>query len=306
MKTRWLVVVVLTVALTQMLSGQTFADNGPHGGYGTTTDACAGCHRAHTGIGPSLLVALTSTALCMTCHGVTTGGAQTDVADGVFIDGATNLRGLKGGGFAFANMDTNWDLISAPAASTSRHVYTGAAGTIWGNGAIGSGPGMLGFNLACVNCHNPHGRSSTTNGPTYRLLRSTPTGSGAGTGADVTDQTIKSYVVSSTDNQYYGENYGSRSDMLSHWCAQCHTRYGAMAGSGHTDSGDPNFAYRHMTEGASVGCLNCHVAHGTSATMGTYSGSVRWPDGSTTPNGNARSSLLRVDNRGVCELCHNK
>jgi hypothetical protein len=40
--------------------------------------------------------------------------------------------------------------------------------------------------------------------------------------------------------------------------------------------------------------------------MGTFSGSTTWPDGATTPNGNARSSLLRVDNRGVCELCHNK
>ncbi len=46
--------------------------------------------------------------------------------------------------------------------------------------------------------------------------------------------------------------------------------------------------------------------HGTPASMGAYSGAVQWPDGTTTPNGNNRSSLLRVDNRGVCELCHVK
>jgi len=38
--------------------------------------------------------------------------------------------------------------------------------------------------------------------------------------------------------------------------------------------------------------------------MGTNSGAVAWPDNSTTPSGNARSSLLRLDNRGVCVQCH--
>jgi hypothetical protein len=64
--------------------------------------------------------------------------------------------------------------------------------------------------------------------------------------------------------------------------------------------------YRHRSTTGNVGCLSCHVAHGSSATMGTNSGAVPWPGGGTTPAGNARSSLLRVDNRGVCQSCHNK
>jgi len=51
-------------------------------------------------------------------------------------------------------------------------------------------------------------------------------------------------------------------------------------------------------------CQNCHVAHGSAAQMGTYSGAVPWPDAATFPSGDARSSLLRVDNRGVCQGCH--
>ena len=31
------------------------ADDGPHGGYGPDTGACAGCHRAHTALGEMLL-----------------------------------------------------------------------------------------------------------------------------------------------------------------------------------------------------------------------------------------------------------
>ena len=130
---------------------------------------------------------------------------------------------------------------------------------------------------------------------------------------------------------------------LTEWCSQCHTRYlgdpyvnATDPGSGSDDSGDPDFHYRHATIGETnkgnldcvichfesdnqynlhayvphnVGCVSCHVAHGSSALMttdGPYSGSVEWQDGLTSPSGDQRSSLLRVDNRGVCELCHEK
>ena len=291
------------------------ADNGPHGGYTATTDACAGCHRAHTAPTASLLVDAVPN-LCYTCHGSTGTGADTNVVDGVYLerDGVTEApvegvttRGLKGGGFTNALIDTNWDLTATSDPVTSNHLADGSLGTAWGNGAIGSGAGATGFSLSCVSCHDPHGGASTTGGATYRLLRAIPSGSGAGSGVNVTDEGSKFYTVSSGDNQYFGENYGSRGPMLSDWCSQCHTRYLAPASSGHTNSGDPIFAYRHMTAGSTtVGCVNCHVAHGTSANMGANSGAAVWPDSTTTPNGNQRSSLLRVDNRGVCQLCHLK
>jgi predicted CXXCH cytochrome family protein len=79
-----------------------------------------------------------------------------------------------------------------------------------------------------------------------------------------------------------------------------------------------------------LACLACHVAHGTSAQMSVYAASVPWPgDNTTTFDGlpgtatanatylaamdwdaewDTRSSLLRLDNRGVCQnaYCHPK
>ena len=53
------------------------------------------------------------------------------------------------------------------------------------------------------------------------------------------------------------------------------------------------------------GCLACHVAHGTSATMGAYSSSVPWPSDMDSIDGYpSRSSLLWLNNRGVCVQCH--
>jgi predicted CXXCH cytochrome family protein len=50
-------------------SGMALADNGPHGSYTGTTDACAGCHRAHTAQNPYILIApAQDNALCFTCH----------------------------------------------------------------------------------------------------------------------------------------------------------------------------------------------------------------------------------------------
>jgi predicted CxxxxCH...CXXCH cytochrome family protein len=83
---------------------------------------------------------------------------------------------------------------------------------------------------------------------------------------------------------------------------QCHTRYSAGSGSGHTDSGDDIFAFRHNT--LTISCVTCHVGHGTSAAMTGAAGAVEWPDDTTAPSGDERSSLLRVNNRAVCVNCH--
>ena len=73
----------------------------------------------------------------------------------------------------------------------------------------------------------------------------------------------------------------------------------------------PTTTYNPVYWNHDVECMTCHVSHGTSAVMvttdGPYSGTVEWPDDpTTTVTGDARSSLLRVDNRGVCQACHNK
>lgn len=300
------VLVVIFLAglfLISVPTGRVVADNGPHGGYTPTTDACAGCHRTHTAAAPRLLIDAVPN-LCFSCHGNSGNGADTNVLDGIYlerdletespVEGVDN-RGLRGGGFINALVDTDRDGTAVPTAVTSNHLNDGSMGTAWGNGIIGSGPG-LSIALSCTSCHDPHG------GDTYRILRPIPSDSGAAAPVAVADETNKTYTVGDANNDYMIENYGTTGSSLASWCSQCHTRYLASSGSGHTDSGDPIFTYRHAT--TSVNCVRCHVAHGSSATMGENSGSVPWPDSATAPNGDARSSLLRMDNRGVCAFCH--
>jgi len=108
--------------------------------------------------------------------------------------------------------------------------------------------------------------------------------------------------------------------------------------TGFTSSGDAVFKFQHATRESSCStchvspptgmqppadsthsnawsrprCLDCHVSHGTSAAMGSNSRAISWP-GSVVPGGsgqptegNNRSSLLRLNNRGVCTQCHEK
>ena len=125
--------------------------------------------------------------------------------------------------------------------------------------------------------------------------------------------------------------------------------YAADDGSGGTDPGglridtripleiNPNLAGQR--NGANLGCLTCHFAHGTTATMSGWANAhlVQNANGTWVPQRDARmgvdpnkvvdpmaalntfsdqfthnavaagtSDLLRADNRGVCERCHNK
>jgi predicted CXXCH cytochrome family protein len=291
----------------------TYADNGPHGGFSTpTTDSCSGCHRTHTGQEQKLLMNTTS-SLCESCHGSAGTGADTNVWDGVYLtrdavtenpaEGVAN-RGLRGGGFVNARMNTNLGTSASSLPVTSSHTFNGTPGIMWGNGANGSGAGTS-IALGCGNCHNPHGNAGPSGAATFRILRQVPLGSGASTGVNIADVTAKTYTVASTTGVYWNESYSTQEVPLSQWCSTCHSRYLAASGSESTQSGDAIFKFRHRSDGSSgVTCMDCHVAHGTSAVMGTNSGAVPWPDSSTTPSGNARSSLLRVDSRGICVQCH--
>ncbi|MCL4534139.1 MAG: hypothetical protein M1370_03140 [Bacteroidetes bacterium] len=331
-----IVIILAAGAMALGFAGTAFANGGPHGGYTATTDGCAGCHRAHTATSPNLLIN-TNTALCLTCHGTAATGAETNVNDGIY-EGTTlgtQNAGLNGGGFTNATQDPGLTGTATSAAVTSIHAVQGTAGysataTMWGAGAIdGTSPGTAGqaFDLYCSSCHDPHGSTN------YRMLKTTVNGV-AITVTD-TDSAAKSY----TTPKYYG---GTSQWQISSFCGACHTRYMVnSSASGETSSGDFIFTYRHRIDapsGATLNgktytfpsginlpvsstnggtpnsapdnrsmvCLTCHTAHGSRAAMGTNSGAVAWPSGGTTPNGNARSSLLRLDNRGVCENCHAK
>ncbi len=302
---KWFVLSTLVVGLLLVFASVALADNGPHqGDFNKTTDACAGCHRAHRGQAPKLLKETSQTALCFSCHGAAGTGADTNVEDGVYLNRASGGQygsvgaGLRGGGFVNAIMDPDMDGTIASAPVTSKHDVD-ATGTMWGNGGVSgtANPGKANVNLRCGSCHNPHG----TSGPedAYRILRPKPLDSGAATDVLVPDEPTKDYTVSYQANGYRYVDYVT--EVISQWCAQCHTRYLA---ADENDSGDAIFKYRHVTADNDRKCLACHVAHGTSAVMtGTYSGSVEWPDGAAG-GGTNDSRLLHVNNRGTCVQCH--
>jgi predicted CXXCH cytochrome family protein len=104
------------------------------------------------------------------------------------------------------------------------------------------------------------------------------------------------------------------SGQITQWCASCHTRY--FANNNPTITATPNgatgaswqyqrpgeslFMFQHRTV-SGRDCLTCHVSHGSNAAMtGTFSGSYTYPDGTAS----ASSRLLKVDNRGTCQACH--
>jgi predicted CXXCH cytochrome family protein len=308
-----------------------WADNGPHAmGMGATTDRCAACHRAHTAQAPYLLKESSEEALCYTCHGSGAGGSSLDVADGAGYSshertGAASA--LRGGGFKFALIDSSKPkgnyvsgrLVSGEiptlgtgAATTSAHTVDSSMQVAWGNGAF-SATANNGkeVSLRCGSCHDPHGNGN------YRILRPIPQESGVKTEVKIPDVTEKEYTTTNYWQSWETKNPQFRY-QISSWCATCHTRLLGESGSGNTFTGDAVFAYRHRSlytqeeyekleketpNKTKPSCIQCHVAHGSDAAMGGYATTVNYPDGKSA---GSNSFLLRADNRGVCQMCHNK
>lgn len=173
-----LIILAVAVAAGLLLApGVAFANYSIHGSYTMSTDACAGCHRAHTAASPitwvdttgadnsALLVATSSTynsssikEFCYTCHGDSTEGADTNVEAGVF-EGDDEYNDpnepLNGGAFGSA---------------TSSHAADPADWKAYGGGTTGldaDGYPVGGFwvTVSCTVCHDVHGSSN------YRLLK---------------------------------------------------------------------------------------------------------------------------------------
>lgn len=342
-----------------LFAAPALADNGPHmRGAGLTPDSCAGCHRLHTAPAERLLK-MDGTQLCYTCHGTSGTGATTDVEDGVQYSaaarppGATPTGALRGGGFAYALINTanpdpypgkNVPVLAAGEAATSTHSVDSSSQMAWGNTIEGAAAPQYGtaVPLRCGSCHDPHGNGY------YRVLRPKPSGSGISRtsatngGVGILDVAEKVYTTTNywtvgepgtalaappftgtapalapTNMPFNGVAANATTTPptllqsgIGQWCSTCHTRYLAASGSAATASGDPIFAYRHTSNreisatGNARNCVQCHVAHGSNATMGgPNSGSVDHPDNTTDTGG---SKLLRINNRGVCQVCHNK
>lgn len=299
------------------------ADNGPHERTtgNMTTARCASCHRAHTGQAADLLPA-SQPEMCYSCHGSAGVGATTAVQEGVSYelnDDGTHgapMGALRGGGFEFALIDTDGAVVHGGntgvglipvgdrQATTSSHSVDGSSRTVWGGGAIGSGPGPS-ITLTCGSCHDPHGNGN------YRVLRPDPqnaTHSPGATGWDIVDDPDRPHVYTTTNYwNVYDSNQPTFGNHIEGWCAQCHTRY--MARDWGQDSGDPIYAHRHLTNGTPnsgiPNCVTCHVAHGSNASMTGWAAQVPNPDPNVPVEGGG-SRLLRVDNRGVCQMCHDR
>ena len=122
MKRITLIVLVL-VAASLVLVGVAMANEGPHGDYTATTDACAGCHRAHTaGIARLLVGSGSISDFCLVCHGSSATGADTNVEDGYFL--STRSASTEGTG----NTDNNAPLLGGGFVNYAAHLRAGYHG----------------------------------------------------------------------------------------------------------------------------------------------------------------------------------
>jgi predicted CXXCH cytochrome family protein len=173
--------IVLAMAALVVLAtaGSAFANFGPHGAYDLDTDACAGCHRAHTSFSTltwndgvddrsALLVSSASTMqeFCFACHGDAAPGASTNVETGIFDSGPSGEEGVALGGAILYQTNSTFNAQlngGAFSGMTSMHDMDKGSVTdpMWGAGT--SAP--AGTDLSCISCHDVHGSSN------YRLLK---------------------------------------------------------------------------------------------------------------------------------------
>jgi len=217
-----------------------------------------------------------------------------------------------------------------------------STGVAWGNGAIGATPNTgADLALSCASCHNPHGNGNyrilnaiptgdgtgpfvepttgvavtdaalppagdTRNytviqapGPGYLLLTSqVVSGAYANTAGDYFHRRVPWNSTTGTSDAPNG--LATFNSQITNWCVTCHTRYDSDDPT--VPSGDAIYMYRHDTI-SNRACTTCHVAHGSNAQMtGVYSATMPYPDGSAPAVADSR--LLKIDNRGTCQACH--
>jgi predicted CXXCH cytochrome family protein len=303
----------IVVAVVLGLAGLASADGGPHGGYTATTDGCAGCHRAHTAPGPRLLVDNGTFDLCVSCHGSTGTGANTNVDDGFYL--STRDDGAGDGDVGAANTPDNAPLLGGGFVNyqgvpvTSSHDPTGVEVAAWGNGVARGTTADLAEGLSCASCHDPHGS------PNYRIMNETINGSAV----------VIALVDEGAAKDYDTEQWDTGTSTV---CAACHEAYHRVApGQGSTLDGgsythriDMTYNYGGNVNPETVGlggytlplaesgvndmvvCMTCHLPHGSSAQMTGIADGAGLPGNTSATD----SALLRLDNRGVCEVCHQK
>lgn len=308
---RYVTILVLALGLSLVFAGSALANFGPHGGYVDDTDACAGCHRAHTSFSTvgwtdqlgtqhtsALLVgsASTMTDFCNACHGDAAPGASTNVVSGVFDSGPTGPSGssiggsnggvtiqyvsdsqfnapLNGGGFTQMPDPYTWEASATVSyvPATSAHSME-QAGPLWGAGnAVPTWP-----NLTCADCHDPHGTSN------YRLLKAQVNGKTVG-GYLADGETPNAFVYSFETG--YPDPTGPNKGWLKHEAGAAQ-----MAAYRPDYTGGTKILHQDATgqKSLSVWCAACHenyaTRNGNTAANGGLTGTYNY-DGSTgAPN----------------------
>jgi hypothetical protein len=203
-KTFLLVAGVLALAVV-LVPGLAFANAGVHGNYAMDTDQCAGCHRAHTAPSSTTWVDAnnrTNSALllgsyaelyqfCLTCHGASAQGADTNVEEGVLetrtndgLNKGTAGAALISGPFGVPSPvpDSKGNFFSVDFQGkrvTSKHDYVGGSWGAYGGGlysmtatatwaasvipSMGVGASLIKMDFGT--CHDVHGTAN------YRLLK---------------------------------------------------------------------------------------------------------------------------------------
>ncbi len=141
-----------------------------------------------------------------------------------------------------------------------------------------------------------------TNGGTGTLLASQVTALALpATAGDYFRRRVPWNGTSGTSNDAPNGLSANFTTEISTWCLTCHSRY---LGSGYdTAEADAIYKYRHTSTNTSRNCATCHVSHGSNAQMaGAYSSVLTNPGGTAAPVGDSR--LLKIDNRGTCQACH--
>src|ERR1035437_9023762 len=291
------------------------------------------CLNCHAGLGSQLDVVDGVTP----SGGALRGGGFTTAAINSGAGATKTLAATVTPGVAGKRVSAQIAVLGTPTTVTSSHQINGTTtGTMWGNGT--SGVGQTAVTLECGACHDPHGNGN------YRILKPSPDGQqyiitaaipavgttaavpavmSTATAVNIPDQPAKVY----TTTNYWDvsapttpltaaeklEPAGTVTDGflggISAWCTTCHTRY--LSAGASVVTGDAIYTSKHRSDEQAnykPDCIQCHVAHGTNAAMTEAAAAVTAPDGTKTgavaTTAYQNSSLLRVDNRGTCLMCH--